>query len=87
MAYNVTSKHLQNIRSQNRSLKKRCVQYKEKRINIEGTEYSNELNLSISEPEIFSALAKIKSEKSPGMDNISNYTTIYIFISQVTQYI
>jgi len=62
MAYNVTIKHFQNIRNQSRSLKKRLVHHKEKLSNIEGTKYFNELNLSISEAEIFSALAKIKSE-------------------------
>jgi hypothetical protein len=54
--------HFQNIRNQSRSLKKRLVHHKEKLSNIEGTKYFNELNLSISEAEIFSALAKIKSE-------------------------
>ena len=47
-------------------------QLQDKLTDFEKMKYFNELNRNISCAEISSAIAKIKNNKSPGLDNISN---------------
>jgi hypothetical protein len=57
--------------------KERVAQLEEELSSLEGMPCFNELSVTISESEISQAISKIKCNKAPGLDNISNYMIKY----------
>jgi hypothetical protein len=69
--------HFSNLNQLKNKFKERVAQLEEELSRIEGTPCFNELSVTISESEISKAISKIKCNKAPGLDNISNYMIKY----------
>ena len=65
--------HFHDLNSLKDSFKTRLAQLEEKLVNLEQAPCFNDLGNLITDNEISSAILKLKCDKSPGMDNISNY--------------